>query len=393
MSWYSWWTGSLRPKARSDQPISDSKNHNVALVVGITGIVGQSLAEILPSPGTLGGPWKVYGIARRPKPKWSASNSVEYVQCDVMDREETLEKVSELKDVTHLFWVVWAKKDSNEECCEANGRMLTNVLDALLPNAENLQHISLQTGSKHYLGPSDTDADQSKFKPHEPPFHEDMPRLPVPNFYYTLEDIVFEFAKKKQGMTWSIHRPGIILGFSPCAVANFLRTLCVYAAICKHEGLPFKFPGNEVMWEGFLDFSDANLIAEQEIWACVAPEGKNQAFNCANGDVFRWKLVWEMVAEKFDLEVPAYDGKGFSITEAIQDKVPVWDAIVKKNDLEPSNLFEVGSWWAIDYVANFKVYLLHSMNKSKECEFFGFRDTKKCLEEWINKLKAAKIVP
>ncbi|MCI62640.1 progesterone 5-beta-reductase, partial [Trifolium medium] len=67
--------------------------------------------------------------------------------------------------------------------------MLKNVLDAVIPNAPNLRHVSLQTGGKHYLGPFDL---IGKIKSHEPPFTEDLPRLDAPNFYYTQEDILFE---------------------------------------------------------------------------------------------------------------------------------------------------------------------------------------------------------
>lgn len=165
--------------------------------------------------------------------------------------------------------------------------MLSNVLDALLPNADNLQHICLQTGAKHYLGPFDAVARNHNFQAHEGPYHEELPRLPVPNFYYTLEDIVFEAAKKKIGLTWSIHRPTVIFGFSPWSLMNIVGTLCVYAAICKHEGLPFSYPGNIITWEQFVDISDADLIAEQEIWAATDLYAKNQAFNCSNGDVIK----------------------------------------------------------------------------------------------------------
>ncbi|EEF43578.1 hypothetical protein RCOM_0810730 [Ricinus communis] len=44
----------------------------------------------------------------------------------------------------------------------------------------------------------------------ELPWHEDLPRLNAINFYYTLEDVLFEEVQKKEGLTWSIHRPGEI---------------------------------------------------------------------------------------------------------------------------------------------------------------------------------------
>eukprot|EP00253_Pinus_taeda_P031333 PITA_31333 len=399
MSWYSWWTGSLKARGGKFQTNGESsgekseKQKGVALVIGVTGIVGNSLAEILPLPDTPGGSWKVYGVARRPKPDWSPDNPVEYIQCDVLDRELTLEKISPLKDVTHLFWVVWLNRETEEQNCEDNGRMLSNVLDALLPNAENLQHICLQTGGKHYSGPFDKVARNRNFQPHDPPFHEGLPRLNVPNFYYTLEDVVFEFAKKKEGLTWSIHRPTVIFGFSPWSLMNIVGTLCVYATICKHEGLLFKYPGNNITWEQFMDASDADLIAEQEIWAATDPYAKNQAFNCANGDVFKWKRLWRIIAEKFDLEPLSFDGEGFNLAEAMKDKGPVWDAIVRENKLRPTKIEEVGNWWFADLMLNRPLASVLSMNKSKEYGFFGFRNTETSLGQWIDKLKTLNIVP
>ncbi len=40
----------------------------VALIAGVTGIVGNSLADQLAEEDAPGGPWKVYGVAHRPKP-------------------------------------------------------------------------------------------------------------------------------------------------------------------------------------------------------------------------------------------------------------------------------------------------------------------------------------
>jgi hypothetical protein len=48
----------------------NSSDASVALIVGITGLAGFSLAEDLQKPTTPGRPWKVYGIARRPLPRW-----------------------------------------------------------------------------------------------------------------------------------------------------------------------------------------------------------------------------------------------------------------------------------------------------------------------------------
>jgi Delta4-3-oxosteroid 5beta-reductase len=162
---------------------------NVALIIGVTGIVGNNLAEILPLDDIPGGPWKVYGVARRPQPTWNADKHVHYIQCDVSDQKEVELKLAPLTDVTHIFYVSWTSMPTEAQNCEVNGSMLSNVLRALIPNALNLCHVSLQTGIKHYFGSFEI---IGKIKPHESPFMEDVPRLVTSNFSHTQEDILLE---------------------------------------------------------------------------------------------------------------------------------------------------------------------------------------------------------
>ena len=56
---------------------SETSHGSVALIVGVTGMVGLSLAEALKKPRALGGPWKVYGAARHPKPTWFPTSNVD----------------------------------------------------------------------------------------------------------------------------------------------------------------------------------------------------------------------------------------------------------------------------------------------------------------------------
>ncbi|KAH9650062.1 3-oxo-Delta(4,5)-steroid 5-beta-reductase [Citrus sinensis] len=395
-----WWTVAngaaklVQNKLDEGEPSRD--NQHVGLIVGVTGIVGNSLAEILPQPNTPGGPWKVYGVARRPRPAWNADHPIQYIQCDVSDADETQAKLSKLTDVTHIFYVTWASRPTELENCHVNGAMLRNVLRSVIPNAPNLRHVCLQTGGKHYLGPFDYFVDtQLPHHPHDPPYTEDLPRLNVPNFYYDQEDILFEEVAKRDGLTWSVHRPLGIFGFSPYSMMNIAGTLCVYAAICKHEGVPLLFPGTKEAWDGFTEVSDADLIAEQQIWAAVDPNARNEAFNCANGDVFKWKHFWKVLAERFEIEDYGFDEKGerLRLVEIMKGKESVWEEIVRKNKLLPTKLNEVAIWWHADVSFDFGEDILVSMNKSKEHGFLGFRSSKNSFIAWIDKMKRYKIVP
>ncbi|KAM1507242.1 hypothetical protein PS1_016883 [Malus domestica] len=390
MSW--WWAGAVgAAKKKADEDEQPRAPESVGLVIGVTGIVGNSLAEILPLSDTPGGPWKVYGVARRPRPNWSADHPIEYVQCDVSDPEDAKTKLSPLTDVTHIFYVTWANRSTEVENCDVNGNMLRNVLESVIPNAPNLRHICLQTGGKHYLGPFES---FGKIQPHDPPFTEDLPRLDTPNFYYTQEDLLFAEVEKKEDLTWSVHRPDMIFGFSPYSMMNIVGTLCVYAAICKHEGLPLRFPGSKAAWNSYSVASDADLIAEHHIWAAVDPYAKNEAFNINNGDVFKWKHFWKVLAEQFGIEEYGIDEGGgrLRLAERMKGKEGVWEEIVRENELKETKLEEVGVWWFVDVVLGGEG-LFSSMNKSKEHGFVGFRNSRNSFVTWIDKMKSFKIVP
>ncbi|KAM0040359.1 putative 3-oxo-5-beta-steroid 4-dehydrogenase [Helianthus debilis subsp. tardiflorus] len=390
----SWWlsgvVGATRRKREDTNP--SLKYKGFALIVGVTGIVGNSLAEILPLHDTPGGPWKVYGVARRPRPPWNADYPMEYIQCDIRDEEQTLTQLSNLQDLTHVFYVTWANCSNEQQNCEINGQMFKNVLNAVIPNCPNLQHICLQTGRNHYIGPFD---DWGTLKVvQDAPFCEDLPRIENPNFYYTLEDILFKEVTKKEGLTWSVHRPGVIFGFSPCSMMNIVGSLCVYAAICRHEGEPLRFPGTRQAWESYHSASDADLIAEHHIWAAVDEYAKNEVFNISNGDVFKWKHFWKVLAEQFGVENGGLqeDGERRSLSDMMKDKGAVWDAIVTEKELLPTKLEEVGGWWFVDVVLG-NEGMLDLMNKSKEHGFLGFRNSKSSFVSWIDKIKCSKIVP
>lgn len=366
---------------------------SVGLVIGATGIVGNSLVDILPLPDTPGGPWKVYAVARRPRPTWNLTDHpVEYIQCDVSDVTDVQAKLSPLTDVTHIFYVTRAPGKTEEENCAVNGQMLRNVLDAVIPNSVGLQHISLQTGRNHYVGPPEL---SDEIEIHDQPYHEELPRLNGPNFYYTQEDILADMVAKHERLSYSVHRPGIIFGFSPYSMSNMIGSLCVYAAICKQEGVPFRFPGGKHAWEGFSDASDADLIAEHQIWASVDPYAKNEAFNCSNGDIFSWKVMWKVLSEQLELECVGYEGeeKRFSLEEAMKGKEGIWEAMVKENGLSETSLSEVGNWQFVDRCLNSEKTHLDSMNKSKEHGFSGFRNSINSLIYWVDKVKTYRIVP
>ncbi|KAJ6860016.1 hypothetical protein NC651_036371 [Populus alba x Populus x berolinensis] len=190
-----------------------------------------------------------------------------------------------------------------------NSTMLANVLNALKSaTLSRLKHITLQTGTEQYLGPILDPSLEGKLVHQVPPFKEDLDRLPHPNFYCALEDLV---ASDFPSITHPVHRWSIIIG------------------------LPFRYPGNKYTWEHFCDMSDARVLAEQQIWAAVTDGAKNQAFNCTNGDVFTGKSLWKVLCEVFDVRFVAYEenDEKFDWLGMMKGKGKLWDEIVEKYEL------------------------------------------------------------
>ncbi|CAN6306195.1 unnamed protein product [Urochloa humidicola] len=396
MSW--WWTGAIGAvKKRQDEQAAAAEPayQSVALVVGSTGIVGTSLLDILPLADTPGGPWKVYALSRRPLPPWSPppSPAVTHLHLDLADAAAVSAALTPLTDITHVFYVAWAAAGTEAENREANSAMLRNVLSVVVPNCPALVHVCLQTGRKHYVGPFEALGNVA-FP--DPPFTEDMPRLDCPNFYYDMEDVLFDEVSRREGaVSWSVHRPTTVFGYSPRSAMNVVGSLCVYAAICRKEGATFRWPGSRIAWEGFSDASDADLIAEHEIWAAVDPFAKNETFNCSNGDLYKWKQLWPILADHFGVEWAGYEGEEnrFKLVEAMAGKEAVWAEIVSENELISTELDEITNWWFVDAVFGVEFEHLDSMNKSKEHGFLGFRNTINSFNTWIEKMKVFKIVP
>ena len=91
----------------------------VALVVGVTGIVGLNLAQRLLKEG-----WTVYGISRR-KPSY-LPEKVKHVAVDVTDESACKKTLGDVKDITHIFFCTWVYKSNEEESCVVHIFIISN---------------------------------------------------------------------------------------------------------------------------------------------------------------------------------------------------------------------------------------------------------------------------
>ncbi|XP_054799867.1 (S)-8-oxocitronellyl enol synthase CYC2 [Prosopis cineraria] len=380
---------------------------NVAIIFGVTGLAGREIARSLVSSES---PWKVYGIARNPEIQpiitMKSCNPYNFISCDLLNPLETHKNLSPLHDVTHVFWVTWASQFplDSQQCCEQNKTMMSNALNTIIMVAKNLKHVSLQTGTKHYISLQAPFEQNQKLHYY---YHEQAPRIAskTPNFYYALEDLLMEKLNGNNKVFWSVHRPGLLLGSSTRSFYNFIGSLCVYGTFCKHLKIPFVFGGTRKCWEeSYIDGSDSRLVAEQHIWAATKQDTaccrKGEAFNAINGSSFTWKEIWPILGKNLGAYVPEEEeemiDEGFWYCREMGDekkKKKLWEEIVEKHGLVKTKMEDLANWEFLDALFRFPVKLLVSRDKADGFGFVKRCNTLNCILYWIDCMREQKLIP
>jgi len=351
-----------------------------ALVVGATGIAGQTVSRQLVDAG-----WDVYGLARRGN---SMVEGVTPIQVDLLDPDATAGALAGVAPEIVII-TAWIRKDTEAENIAVNSATLRSLFAALKPDG-GVRHVALLTGLKHYLGPFEDYATGVRA---ETPFHESEPRLPSPNFYYAQEDELFA-AAESMGFTWSVHRSHTVFGFAVDNAMNMVLTLSVYATICKELGQKFIFPGSVHQWNFITDVTDAELLGEQLVWASTHAEGENEAFNIANGDTFRWRRLWPQIAARFGVEWEGPTETPRTLVDSMTDvAAAVWKRIAEREGLAESDVSKLASWWHSDSDLGREVECITDMTKSREAGFLNFRSTPKSFTDTVARYREAKLLP
>ena len=349
-----------------------------ALVVGASGIVGTATTAHL-----LGEGWTVHGLARRP----DGQAGVLPVVADLQDAAGTAAALAGLKPDA-VFITTWLRQATEAENIRVNGGMVRNLLDGLRP-AGAVGHVALVTGLKHYLGPFEA---YGKGAVPETPFREEQGRQEVENFYYAQEDEVFA-AAARDGFAWSVHRPHTIIGKAVGNAMNMGTTLAVYATLCRETGRPFRFPGSAAQWSGLTDMTDAGQLAHHLLWATTAPAAANQDFNIVNGDIFRWKWMWERIAAHFGLEAAPFDGTVIPLEQQMADDAATWRSIAAREGLAEPDLSRLASPWHTDADLGRPFEVVTDMSKSRRLGFTGYVATDDAFFTLFDRLKADRLIP
>jgi len=346
---------------------------NTALVVGANGVISTNLIEHLSSLGN----WDIIGLSRR---GGTDHDQIRYIAVDLLDLTDTVNKLSALTTVTHIFYAAYQDKDSWAALVEPNLRMLVNVITAIEPVAKSLQHVSLMQGYKVYgahLGPFKTPAKES-----------DAGHMP-PEFNTSQLQYLQQQQIGKQ-WTWSAIRPSVVGGTAPGNPMNLALLIAVYATISKKLNIPLRFPGKIGAYHTLLEMTDATLLAKATVWAATEPQAANQAFNINNGDLFRWKDLWPKIAKYFNMEVDA--PLPLNLQTMMSYKENIWEDIQKQQGLN-YNYQEVSAWAFGDFVFSWDYDFFADGSKARRFGFHEYIDTEQMFFRLFDEMRNKQIIP
>jgi nucleoside-diphosphate-sugar epimerase len=344
------------------------------LIAGAHGVIGRAAAMRLASqPDT-----EVFGLSRRTGPPIAG---VKAVSVDLLDPGQVHDRLSPIRDVTHIVFAAYIEKQTAAEKSAFNVAILRNLVDAVEATSPALQHITFYQGGKAY------GADLGPFKT---PAREDDPRLMPPNFYYDQEDLLRE---RQQGKAWSFTalRPEAVCGFAVGNPMNLLTVIAVYAAISRELGIPLRFPGTEAAYRALYQVSSADILAEAADWAGTSTQARNQIFNLTNGDQFRWQHLWPKIAGMFGMEWA--DPIPMPLATYMADKAPVWERMVARHGLQAIAYDQLVSWPFGDFIFASGFDNISSTIKVRRAGFHACIDTEHMFRQQFEQLRRDKVIP
>ena len=172
---------------------------------------------------------------------------------------------------------------------------------------------------------------------------------------------------------------------------NILSGIATYATICRHLGVPLRFPGTESAWAALHQATDARVLAQAVAWALHAPTAANEVFNVTNGDHFRWMHLWDDIADFF--EMPTAAPQPLALVEQMADKASVWDDIVASAGLAPLRLEQVAAWPFVDGWLSMGEDMVQSTIKIRHAGFTGCIDTHDSVRQTLERMRRARLIP
>jgi nucleoside-diphosphate-sugar epimerase len=357
----------------------------VVLVAGASGFVGNAAIERFAALG-----WKVIGLSRRVPAR--TIPDVEYRCVDLLNPESCREALTGLSRVTHLVYAAVNETPgdliaswTDPMHAARNGRMLENLLDALLADAGKLRHITLVHGTKAY-------AAHLANRP-VVPMRESLPRPPHDDFYFRQEDLLWSRCGGSH-WRWTIFRAPMIAGGGYGGNLNALLAIGVFASLLKERGRDLPFPGSRDNL-GVMEMLDVELLARAIAWAAESPQAGDQTFNIANGDTYVWPDIWPIIAAEIGICVgPA---QAMSVRETVFGMAGLWGELVRRHRLavpEDPRVFLGESCSLADFaLGHCARSVLTSTIKIRQAGFHECIDTAESVVKYIGRWRDDQLLP
>src|SRR5258708_15592975 len=103
------------------------------------------------------------------------------------------------------------------------------------------------------------------------------------------------------------------------------------AGMSRELGRPLRVAGSKEGWNTLQETTDAELFGRATLWALGEDKARNEIFNLSNGDVYRWRQLWNELAAFYHL--PIAEPLAMSTVSEMSEKAPLWDSMVARYGL------------------------------------------------------------
>ncbi|NVZ50642.1 SDR family oxidoreductase [Pseudomonas sp. B6002] len=344
---------------------------NTALVVGANGIIGQAVAAELKREG-----WQVRALDRRPVA------GVETLQADLTDAEAVATVLAAARDTTHVFYAAFSPDADLAVEAQRNAQMLANVLDGLEHVQSALQRVVIYQGFKIYGSHLGANV-------RTPALEDDAGHMP-PNLYLA-QEAQLRVRAERSPWDYVALRPDLVVGDIHGNPMNIALVIGVFAALSRELGIPLRFPGTDKAYGQLLQFTDAGLLARASVWAALEEKAAGEAFNIANGDLYRWERLWQDVANHLGLEtahpIP------LTLTRHMPDKAALWRELAERHTLIQPDLDKLVGWAFGDFIFRTETDIISDTNKLYRFGFTERVDSKQSLFDALDSLKHQRVIP
>lgn len=346
-------------------------NRKTALVVGANGIIGHAVAQELKREG-----WRVRALDRRPVA------GTETLQADLVDAQAVAFALQAARDTTHVFYAAFSPDPDLALEAQRNARMLGNVLDGLEQVDSALERVVIYQGFKIY-------GSHLGAKVPTPALESDAGHMP-PNLYRAQEAQLRARAERSR-WDYVALRPDLVVGDIHGNPMNIALLIGVFAELSRALDIPLRFPGTDKAYGQLLQFTDAGLLARASVWAALSESAGGEAFNVANGDIFRWERMWPEIARHLAMNTAS--PVPLTLTRHMPDKAGLWREIAKRYNLIQDDLEKLVGWAFGDFIFHTENDIISDTNKIYRYGFTERVDSTASLLNALDSLKRQRVLP